>query len=114
MFLLRMEAAEHVGDGFYRFQPYNYGPFNSSIYGDVDAMVRDGLLREQQYGSYSRYFITNAGRQRVTGLDERLNNEATDFLDRVVRWIQSVDFSQLLRSIYAKYPQYAVNSIFQR
>jgi uncharacterized protein YwgA len=113
MFLLRMEALEHVGDQFYQFQPYNYGPFNSLIYSDVDALVREGLLREQQYANYSRYFATDVGRQRAEEIGRPINSEAKDFLTRTVQWIQSVDFGQLLRSIYAKYPPYAVNSIFR-
>ena len=65
MFLLRMEAGDCVGQGFYAFKPYNYGPFSSVIYKDVDLLVLSGVLREQHSGSYKIYVATTAGRNRV-------------------------------------------------
>ncbi len=50
MFLIRMEAGDCVGQGFYAFKPYNYGPFCSAIYKDVDLLVVSGMLKEQQSG----------------------------------------------------------------
>ncbi len=32
MFLMRMEAAAYVGDRFYDFIPYNYGPFDAAVH----------------------------------------------------------------------------------
>jgi hypothetical protein len=39
MFLLKQEAGQFVGPDFYEFVPYNYGPFNSSIYDDLNALA---------------------------------------------------------------------------
>jgi hypothetical protein len=115
MFLLRMEAPDLIGDRFYAFVPYNYGPFSSAIYGDVDVLAAQGLLRDEQAGSnLSKYVATQAGLDRVGALREDINPGAREYLTAVVRWILSVDFTQLLRSIYAKYPDYAVNSVFRR
>jgi len=32
-------------DRFYRFRPYDYGPFCSDIYGDVEALAESGLVQ---------------------------------------------------------------------
>jgi uncharacterized protein YwgA len=115
MFLLRMEAANEVGRQFYRFEPYNYGPFSSAIYTDVDALVMAGLVREDtsRSSTYSRYFVTQAGKDRVESLRPEMPNEAEEYLSDAVSWILRVNFTQLLKSIYAKYPRYAVNSVFR-
>ena len=114
MFLLRMEAADYVGRGFYAFEPYNYGPFSSVIYKDVDRLVYSGMLREQKSDSYNIYVATTAGRDRANVLIGQLDKRARDYLSKLVRWVISVDFGQLLRSIYAKYPKYAAKSLFRR
>jgi hypothetical protein len=37
---------------------------------------------------------------------------AARYLENVVDWVTSLNFSQLVRAIYAKYPRYKVNSVF--
>ena len=113
MFLLRMEASEAVGRQFYAFTPYNYGPFSSSIYGDVDLLVASGYVRETNLGHYSRYLVTDSGRDRAASLLGQMPGDAREYLSNMIIWILSVDFTQLLRSIYAKYPDYARNSVFR-
>ena len=113
MFLLRMEAADYVGQRFYTFKPYNYGPFSSVIYKDVDLLVFSGVLREQQSNNYNIYVATTAGRDRAKTLIQQLDEKPKHYLVKLVRWVTSIGFAQLLRSVYAKYPKYAVNSLFQ-
>jgi hypothetical protein len=114
MFLLRMEASGYVGVNFYEFQPYNYGPFSTSIYNDVDVLVFGGLLRTEARYNYSQYVATDIGRARANEFSQTIDKHVFDFLTQIIQWIKSVDFSQLLRSIYAKYPAFAVNSVFRR
>lgn len=113
MFLLRMEAADYVGQRFYTFKPYNYGPFSSVIYKEVDFLVFSGMLREQQSDNYNIYVATTAGRDRANTLIQRLDEKPKRYLVKLVRWVTSVDFGQLLRSVYAKYPKYATKSLFR-
>lgn len=113
MFLLRMEAADYVGQRFYTFKPFNYGPFSSVIYKEVDFLVFSGMLREQQSDNYNIYVATTAGRDRANTLIQRLDEKPKRYLVKLVRWVTSVDFGQLLRSVYAKYPKYATKSLFR-
>jgi len=114
MFLLKMEAADYVGGTFYDFKPYNYGPFCSTIYQDVDYLVLLGLVREQQSGSYKVYVTTPAGRDKADNNIRKLTKKPKEYLSDLVDWVSSVDFGQLLRSIYAKYPKFAKKSLFRR
>ena len=113
MFLLKMEAAEHVGDEFYNFVPYNYGPFDAAIYRDIDVLVLAGLVEKLGGGRWPLYSATESGRERARKLAKTTDKEGIEYLRSVVRWVSSVSFQQLLRSIYAKYPKYAKNSLFR-
>jgi hypothetical protein len=44
MFLIGMEAKQFVEPGFYKFVPYNYGPFDANVYHDLDELVAKGLV----------------------------------------------------------------------
>jgi uncharacterized protein YwgA len=67
LFLLKMEAATYVGDRFYHFEPYNYGPFSSAIYADVDILVASGFVAEKPAGRYSVFYPTEAGQRVKSG-----------------------------------------------
>lgn len=43
MFLMGAEARTLVEPRSYDFTPYNYGPFDASVYHDLDAMVEKGF-----------------------------------------------------------------------
>lgn len=114
MFLLKMEAAKHVGSNFYSFEPYDYGPFCATIYRDVEALESAGLVRRESGGSYSRVVATKAGQAAAKTIKPKMNDNGRKYLVSAVNWVTSVSFNQLLRSIYGKYPKYAVNSVFRR
>jgi DNA-binding PadR family transcriptional regulator len=114
MFLLSQEAPSFVGPDFYQFVPYNYGPFNSTIYDDLNALSRSGLVTidQSQGRSWSAYTITGTGQQKADQIRQSIAPAMRDYTANVVSWIKSQSFSGLLRSIYAKYPSFAVNSVF--
>jgi hypothetical protein len=114
MFLLKQEAAQFVGPDFYEFVPYNYGPFNSSIYDDLNLLAASGLVSidQSQGRSWAMYTITGAGQQRADRIRQNVAPAIRDYTENVVTWIKSQSFASLLRSIYAKYPNFAINSVF--
>ena len=114
MFLLKMEASECVGSDFYDFAPYNYGPFNVDIYYDLERLASGGLViidasPNRRWRSYS---LMPRGYEVGQTLRAELDSRVATFLDRLVAWVTSQSFSGLLQAIYAKYPNYSVNSIF--
>jgi hypothetical protein len=112
MFLLREEAPKLVGDGFYKFVPYNYGPFCSDIYEDLVALEARGLIVTEKNRSPSIHSITKSGLDliKTAGIDQAFDS----FISDVVTWVKSQSFSSLLQAIYKKYPKYAVNSVFNK
>ena len=49
----------------------------------------------------------------MLALERDADPRLTEFLGRIVQWVRKRSFSDLLRSIYAAYPEFAVNSVFR-
>ena len=115
LFLFGQEAGGSLGTGFYAFEPYDYGPFDAAIYVDLRRMVSLGHVRgEWSPGrSWKNYTITRHGRKAAFVLENDADARLAEFLGRIVTWVRRRSFSDLLRSVYAAYPEFAVNSVFR-
>ena len=115
MFLLGKEAGDYLGEEeFYTFIPYDYGPFDSAIYTDVEELIRQGFVTQEGVPgrSWSMYRLTPQGQRVVEKLQSLGHSAAVAYLGSVVKWATSQSFSGLLRAIYAKYPDYQARSVF--
>jgi hypothetical protein len=114
MFLMGMEAKQLVGSGFYKFVPYNYGPFDANVYHDLDGLAARGLVTGDSFPgrSWKTYAVTPVGVAEAARAKRTANETAVLFLGKVVDWVSSMNFPQLVRAIYAKYPAFKANSVF--
>ena len=112
-FLIRENLPEAVGDDFYEFVPYSYGPFCAEVYQDAERLQSRNRFVHIEQGQYKQYSVTPAGRNHATELEGDLPPETVDYVHRVVAWAKSLSFSELVQAIYQKYPDYRVNSVFQ-
>ncbi|HYW24044.1 MAG TPA: hypothetical protein VE953_07750 [Terriglobales bacterium] len=110
------ERSKALGSEKYDFVPYHYGPFSFAIYPDLDRLVDEGLLRlEVEAASTSpRYSLTGAGVRAVEGLRHSAPPERLALLSSLRDWVTERSFRTLLHDVYRLYPQFAVNSVFQR
>ena len=115
LFLFGQEAGGLIGTKFYSFKPYDYGPFDAAIYDDLRRMKNEGHVGEEWRPgrNWKDYMITEAGQNVASGLDKDGESRLTEFLGRIVEWVKARSFSDLLRSVYAAYPDFAVNSVFR-
>ena len=115
LFLFSQEVGGLIGAGLYSFEPYDYGPFDAAIYADLRRSMLEGRVRgEWSPGrSWKNYMLTGSGRNVVPTLEEEADPRLTDFLRRTVEWVTERSFSDLLRSVYAAYPEFAINSVFR-
>jgi hypothetical protein len=93
----------------YDFRPYDYGPFDPSVYNSRDVLVAAGLL-EVRSGRYPSYRLTEAGQTRAANLEAKVGSRAT-WLREVGLWASSRSFAQLLREVYEKFPDFATRSV---
>jgi uncharacterized protein len=114
IFLLGQEQQGCVGQGFYEFSPYNYGPFSKLVYNDAEELSSQGLISiDRPIGSFATYRITPTGAEFSKQLVTEAPIPAVAYLEQVVEWAKPLSFSELVRAIYGKYPDYRINSIFQ-
>ena len=113
LFLLERGLPEEVGPKFYNFTPYNYGPFDSSVYKDADVLADQSLVNiSKPTGRYTVYSITPEGAKAAKQLEAKAPARAVQHLKDIVEWIQTLTFAQLVRAIYARYPEMKANSVF--
>jgi hypothetical protein len=94
--------------GLFDFQPYDYGPFDSAVYRSRDSLLDQGLL--ERSGGYDACVLTEGGQRRVGELEAQLGENA-NWLKGIGWWASSRSFAQLLREVYAEYPDFAARSI---
>ena len=115
MFLFGQGAGDSVGTDFYSFQPYDYGPFDAAIYADLRRMTSLGHVRGawNRDRSWKTWSVTGPGRRAALVLESDADARLAEYLGRIVTWVRGRSFSELLRSVYAAYPEFAANSVFR-
>jgi uncharacterized protein YwgA len=115
VFLVGKCGLPDLPSDFYHFIAYNYGPFHPDVYRDVEMLVNVGLvLGIRETGrNWLKYIIAPSGLRYAEELRRQVAHEFSDYANEVVKWVQSLTFSQLLQAIYAKYPEMRENSVFQ-
>lgn len=114
VFLLSKNAPDLIdeGDGF-RFAPYDYGPFDKRVYDAADHLASEGLCSiNRSYNGFRTYAATESGRETGRAILDVLPEEKRKYIVDVSKWVRSLGFAQLVKSIYEAYPEMRKNSIF--
>jgi len=111
-FLVRMEFPDELPADYYRFQPYDYGPFCVTVYRDAEQLEREGLvtIRVNPRGGWKEYMASYTAAQKDLSV---VPHHIQDFIDAKVKWAREVGFQELVRTIYVEFPQFKINSVFQ-
>lgn len=116
LFLLEKTLPDDlIGQDYYDFVPYDYGPFDSSIYHDASVLEdqQHASVTPSMSGRWQEYSIKPDGLQRSDEIRRELPEDVQVYVRNLVEWVQSKSFSQLVRYIYEQYPEYKENSVFQ-
>ena len=116
LFLIGKNLAREVGESYYNFVPYNYGPFDPNVYTDAEVLISQGYVFETRTAgrSWSYYRITPSGQRKAAEIRQakEVSERAAKYIRDVVKWVQSLTFAQLLSAIYKAYPEYKAKSVF--
>lgn len=99
----------------YEFVPYDYGPFDSAVYHDLDRLAQADLVhidQNPQYG-YRRYAATEAGRKHGEEALQRMKPEERKTVEEAARFVLSLPFRALVSAIYRQFPEMKANSVFK-
>ena len=95
--------------------PYDYGPFDVDVYNELENLQEDGLAevtRKPAFGSSHFSIDRSRARGRSQLALSELSDSTQDYIGRVVEWVRSLTFPQLVSAIYREYPDMKVNSVF--
>jgi hypothetical protein len=112
-FLLDWEASAALGGPFFKFVPYDYGPFDQAVYAGLDDLARRNLASIQNTGRYRVYGLAQAGHQEGRRLLMTMQPSAREYVSNVANWVRQLSFQQLVAAIYNRYPEMKVNSVFR-
>ncbi|MEN6518614.1 MAG: MarR family winged helix-turn-helix transcriptional regulator [Methanospirillum sp.] len=104
-----------LGQEIFQFVPYDYGPFDPTVYRTLEDLATDGLveIRDSPFDRYRTYRLSPEGRVAGQATLEKLPEAKRDFLVRLSQWVRKRSFSELVGAIYKAYPEMKVNSVFR-
>jgi uncharacterized protein YwgA len=113
LFLIDREIPDTVGGPHFQFAPYDYGPFDRSLYDSLDELESEGKVSVSSSGKYRRYGLTNDGWMQGQAALAEIRPEARKFIEEAAAWVNGLSFAQLVSAIYKRYPDMKANSIFR-
>lgn len=112
-FLFERNISQDYGGPLFDFQPYNYGPYDRTIYEVLEQLEEDGLVEISRHGRWKEYSLSCEGQTIGDKLLSSLPEPITYYIRSVSTFVRSLSFSQLVASIYHAYPEMRANSVFQ-
>jgi uncharacterized protein len=113
LFLLDREIPDMIGGPYFNFMPYNYGPFDKSVYDELEALAADNFVAAVSQGAWRRFCLTPAGQDHGDRLLNALVPSAREYIVRASEFVRSQSFASLVAAIYKAYPEMKENSVFQ-
>lgn len=110
-FILDKKVGTQIGGPQFNFEPYNYGPFDATIYHELDTLAQRGLVAVDGPGTSRRYAVTAGGLQPGLSLLNQL--PVADYVRRVAEYVKAMSFAQLVSAVYQQWPEMKAKSIFR-
>lgn len=103
-FLLSVETQSRPRNACYQFVPYHYGPYSFSLYQEIDALVRHGIIENaNEHGN--RWRLTEIANEVDISLPAPMKTDLYYVMNRY----GSMNNRQLIDTVYDKYPWYTIN-----
>jgi uncharacterized protein YwgA len=97
----------------FEFRPYYYGPFDKSVYEELESLATNDLVLISTNGTWNNYRLTEKGQKQGEKILRTLKPNIQEYFSKVSEFVHTLSFQQLVSSIYKAYPEMRVNSIFQ-
>ena len=98
----------------YGFEPYNWGPFSRLLAAELRDKTEAGELATVNIpgNRHAGYRATATGEMQISSAWQSLSDREKNFVRTVRKYVTSRSFNDLLREVYAAYPDYATRSHF--
>ncbi|MDO9371288.1 MAG: hypothetical protein Q7U07_01670 [Gammaproteobacteria bacterium] len=113
IFLVEQNVGNLIGGPFFEFRPYNYGPFDSSIYELLRQLEADGLVSASVTNrGWKMHSLTDAGLMQAVALSAGIDKFVMDYIKEASKFVRTLSFADLVSAIYKAYPEMKANSVF--
>ncbi|MCX5809505.1 MAG: hypothetical protein NTX36_09070 [Proteobacteria bacterium] len=106
-------GAINNGSPFFNFEPYNYGPFDKTVYTTLEELAEEGFIEMVSQETWTSYKLSNKGQKAGEEILNSIASPVQEYIKNVSQFVRKLSFSELIRSIYKAYPEMKVNSAFQ-
>lgn len=106
MFLLRQETGLERDPSFYDFVPYKFGPYSFTLYWELGSLRQNGYVTPEEERIALCGRTLDLAEKKAEELPASIQAAVADVLGRYGRMNQGA----LVRSVYTRYPWFALNS----
>jgi len=112
VFLLEMRGPPSW-KSLYTFQPYDWGPYSRLLQSDLGSLMNEDLLEKEDFTlrRYMQYRTTRLGDDQIEAVIREMPTNHRVFIESVRGFVTTRSFTQLLRDVYAEYPQAAISDL---
>lgn len=114
LFIVQKNVGGDTGTPF-TFRPYDYGPFDASVYDVLRQLESEGLAAAQTTSrGWKIYKLTAEGQQQGAALlDQEVDGQIRRYIQDVSAFVRGHSFADLVSAVYKAYPEMKVNSVFR-
>lgn len=96
----------------FNFYPHDYGPFDHTIFEQLNAIKNDRLLDIISDDINIFYCVTEKGLKEGKKIFKQLPKNQQKYLKKLSKWIRSISFPELIGAVYKSYPEFGIKSVF--
>jgi uncharacterized protein len=115
VFLVCRNVPSLIDSGpLFNFRPYDYGPFDATVYAEADALCAagDAVIIASGNG-WNVYAASDDGVAHGRIILQSVDPHIRDYIRNISAWVRAQSFSGLVNAIYDAYPEMRINSIFR-
>ncbi len=114
LFLIDKNVGARIGGPVFDFAPYDYGPFDASVYEVLRELEVEGFVSSSESArGWKRIALTDEGVAEGGRLAQEVDPSILDYIKRVSEFVRTLSFSDLVSAVYKAYPEMKVNSVFR-
>jgi hypothetical protein len=113
LFLIDRQIPQFVGGPHFNFEAYHYGPFDASVYHELEQLAVGGFVTIDRTCAPRTFALTPDGLNRGATALGTLPSNIRDFVRRTSEFVRVHSFSSLVSAIYKAFPEMRANSVFQ-
>jgi uncharacterized protein YwgA len=114
-FLIDKKLSGSLGGQLFKFEPYDYGPFDANVYVELEALKQQGLVEIDGSSAQPqrRYSLTEEGQAIGAELLGQQDQQVRESFKLLCDFVRKLGFRELVSAIYKSYPDMKVNSVFR-